>query len=76
MASYGYLSYFKSDSNGVKGKVGIINQSIPCDVEIRFYIPGGIVIGAYHRQFLFIITMIFMYAFRKTRLKILHVILR
>ena len=49
---------------------------IPWDVEIRFYIPGGIVIGAYHRQFLFIIAMIFMYTFRKTRLKILNVILR
>ena len=49
---------------------------IPWDVEIRFYIPGGIVIGAYHRKFLFIITMIFMYTFRKTRLKILNVILR
>ena len=49
---------------------------IPWGVEIRFYIPGGIVIWAYHRKFLFIITMIFMYTFRKTRLKILNVILR
>ena len=49
---------------------------IPLGVEIRFYITGGIVIGAYHIHFLFIITMIFMYTFRKTRLKILNVIVR
>ena len=45
-------------------------------VIIRFFTPGGILIGAKYGKFLFITTMVFMYIFRRTRVKILNVIVR
>ena len=51
-------------------------SEIPWGVKIRFFTPGGILIGTYHAKFLFITTKVFMYTFRRTRLKILNVIVR
>ena len=51
-------------------------SEIQWGVIIRFYNPGGILIGAKYGEFLFIPTMVFMYIFRRTRVKILNVIVR
>ena len=51
-------------------------SEIQWGVIIRFYTPGGILIGANQRKFLYITTMFLMFTFRRTRVKILNVIIR